>query len=249
MAERNNIFISSVYRRLASVAGSLGNALDSRAAAQEILDFLAVFDGLKPAVLIGRGLDDERWIAGVLGIAAALELSIVDAPLREAGRPAADVPDWYADHLEETLAAGRAWYVAASEPVAKALRAMSRGDRYDVADEAWLLGYPECCVAAHYDRADAWHRLTVAVLGREAGGDEGAVLSMLRAGVAVRPVTDAEQRLYAAATGFAPSPFGSWNMCESCASNPDSPSARLAARYRDLAENVDPELAALLDPG
>jgi len=224
----------------------MGNALDSRIAAQEILDFLAVFDGLKPAVLIGRGLDNERWIAGVLGIAQALELSIVDAPLREARRPAADLPDWYVDHLEATLAAGRAWYVAASEPVAKALRAMSRGDPYDVADEAWLLGYPECCVAAHYDRADAWHRLTIAVLDREAGGDEGTMMAMLRAGVTVRPVTDTEQRLYDAAVGFVPSPFGSWNLCAACASVPDSPSARLAARYRTLADAVDPELAALL---
>lgn len=239
--------ISTAYRRLAGVAGALGGALDARAAGQDMLDVLAVLDGLKPVLLAGRGAGDERWTAGLLGVAQSFGLAVVEGAYWNA-RPPTDAPGWYADHVAGEMAAGRAWYVTASDQTADELRALCAAGRSpDVATEARLLGYPECCVAAHYNRAEAWHRLTLAVLARRAGGDEAAMRALLAEGTAIEPETAEEEALHAMATGFAPCPFTSWNVCPACAADADSVSARLSARYRALAERVDPQLAALLD--
>jgi len=242
----NKDVITTAYRRLAGVAGALGRGLDASVAGQEMLDFLAMLDGLKPVLLVGRGLDDERWIAGVLGVARSLGLAIVEGGYWAARPPPAGLPAWYVGHVAARLAAGRAWGVTASDAVAAELRALASGDGPDLACEARLLGYPECCVAAHYDRADAWHRLTLAVLGRRAGGDATRMRALIEDGAKIAPETVEEKALYAEATGFATLPFTSWNLCASCVTDPAGPSARLAARYRALAEAVDPQLAALL---
>ena len=246
MDDSNKGIISTAYQRLAGVAGALGGAFDAPAVGQEMLDFLAMLDGLKPVLLVGRGLDDERWVAGVLGVARSLNLAIVETGYWSARPPPAGVPHWYAEHVAARLAAGRAWAVTPSDGTAAELRALAAGDGPNMAAEARLLGYPHCCVAAHYDRADAWHRLTFAVLGRRAGGDAPRMRAQLETGAAIAPETAAEKALYAEATGFKTLPFTSWNMCAACAADPDGPSARLAARYRALAKAVDPQLAALL---
>lgn len=242
----NKDLITTAYRRLAGVAGALGGTLDARAAGQEMLDFLAMLDGLKPVLLIGRGADDDRWIAGVLGVARSLGLAIEEGAYWTARPPPACLPGWYAEHIARRLASGRAWYVTGSERTAAELGALSPDGSPDIAGEARLLGYPECCVASHYDRADAWHCLTLAVLGRRAGNDTARMRALLEEGAGIAPETGGERALYEHATGFANLPFASWNPCAACATDPDSPSARLAARYRALAEAVDPELAALL---
>lgn len=240
--------ITTAYRCLGGVARALGTAIDAPAAGQEILDFLAMLDGLKPVLLIGRGLDQARWVAGVLGVAKSLGLAIVEGPTWAARPPPAASPGWYLDHVAARLSAARAWTVTASGAAASELRALG-GAAPDLTTEARLLGYPVCCVVAHYDRADAWARLTLAVLARRAGGDAAAMRALLRDGAAIEPGTAAERRLHAEATGFAPCGFTSWNLCPACAAASDSPSAVLSARYRALADATDPQLAALLAPG
>lgn len=235
------------YRRLGGVARTLGGSLDAAAAGQEILDFLAMLDGLKPVALIGRGLDQARWVAGVLGVAKSLDLAIVEGPYWAARPPPEALPGWYADHVAARMKAGRGWTITASGAVAGELRALG-GASPDIATEARLLGYPVCCVRAHYDRADAWARLTLAVLARRAGGDAAAMRALLRDGAAIEPEGAEECALHAKATGFVPCGFTSWNQCAACAAEPDSPSAVLSARYRALADATDPQLAALLAP-
>ena len=45
-----------------------------------------------------------------------------------------------------------------------------------------------------------------------------------------------------------PYPFGSWNACDSCVDERDSPSDVLSLGYELLAETIDPALADLLRP-
>jgi len=182
MDGEDNDRITTAYRRLGGVAGSLGAGLDAAAAGQDMLDFLAMLAGLKPVLLIGRGLDEPRWVAGVLGVAKSLDLAIVEGSYWNA-RPLRDVPGWYGDHVAARMKAGRAWTITASDAAAGELRALD-GGAPDIAAEARLLGYPACCVSAHYDRADAWARLTLAALSRRAGGDAAAMRALLDAGAA-----------------------------------------------------------------
>jgi hypothetical protein len=247
MAAPEKSRLRNSLRKLRSVEASLGGDVDRLEVAQEILDLLALRAGLKPVLLLGRGLDDPRWIAGALGVARDLHLRVVEGPYWDATPFGDDVPGWYAERVFSGQAPFRAWYVCRSAETEQTVRAVAAaGGRLAVAQEARLLGYPECCVAAHYERALAFHRATLSILRRHAGGDAAGMRSLVDTAARLPAGTDAERAGLAAAATIVPAPFGSWNMCPDCAEDGDSPSAHLSRRYAALARTVDPDWAGML---
>jgi hypothetical protein len=236
---------------LRQIESGLGGAIDAHEAGQETLDLLALLAGLKPVFLLGRGLDDARWVAGVLGVVRGLALRVVEGPYWDATPFGDDLPGWYVARSRAALVPLRAWYVCRSAATERAVRAVcANGGRLTVAEEARLLGYPECCVAAHYDRALAFHRATMSILRRHAGGDAARMESLFDAAGRLPPESAAERTGLVSAAAIVPTPFGSWNMCAACAQDGDGPSARLSRRYAALARMVDPGWAiAALPPG
>jgi hypothetical protein len=51
---------------------------------------------------------------------------------------------------------------------------------------------------------------------------------------------------YAAAADFEPAPFTSINMCGACRDDKKSPARTTGERYAALAQDIDPDLYALL---
>ena len=105
-------------------------------------------------------------------------------------------------------------------------------------EEGRLLGYPDCCVAAHYDRALRYHRATISILKRLAKGNEGQMLSLLTGGANFAPTTKDEIVDFEEAFSISPATHGSWNMCSRCVSNPNSLSKKLSMEYQNLLENL-----------
>ncbi len=221
--------VRRAYQGLTRLADSLDPAADAAVIAQESLDFLAMVGGLKPVYLLGRGFDRPQWVAGVLGIARELGLAAIEGRLWDAAPLGTEFPDWYRRHTGAELARHTAHYLCGPAAVARKVRRIAATGSLTVAREARLLGYPECCVAAHYRRTLAFHRATLAVLARAAGG----------------------QAALDAAGAVTPCPFTSLNMCDPCAASAHGPAAELALAYARLARDVDPALAkrlAEIDP-
>jgi hypothetical protein len=232
-------------RKLRALEAGLDPAVDRAELAQETLDLLAVQAGLKPAFLLGRGLDDPSWTSGVLSLALDMRLHAVEGPYWDATPFGGDIPGWYAGDALSALARRRAWYVCKAPAVARAVRRVCDGGaRPTIAEEAALLGYPECCVAAHYGRGLAYHRALLSILQRRADGDQERMRSLLREEAHLKPETEAEKADFDRAMAVIPAPFGSWNLCDACAASGDSPSARLSSRYHALAEAIDRDWAA-----
>ena len=120
------------------------------------------------------------------------------------------------------------------------------GGRLSMSTEARLLGYPECCVAAHYDSAGRYHQAILSIVKRLAGGDRTQMQALLRSGVPLFPKTPRESANMEALFLLDPASFGSWNQCQSCAEDDHSPSAKLSEKYRALAETTDVELLRTL---
>ncbi len=239
------------YQGLTRLAQSLGPAADAAVIAQESLDFLAMVGGLKPVYVLGRGFDRPQWVAGVLGIARELGLAAIEGRLWDAAPLGTEFPDWYRRHTGAELARHTAHYLCGPAAVARKVRRIAATGSLTVAREARLLGYPECCVAAHYRRTLAFHRATLAVLARAAGSQAAEMARLLRDSVPLAPETAAEQAAFDAATAVTPCPFTSLNMCDPCAASAHSPAAELALAYARLAHDIDPALAkrlAEIDP-
>ena len=233
--------IRRIYRNLRDIEGSLAECINSAELAQEILDFLAMAAGLKPVCLLGPGLESPHWVAGATELARGLDLYVVQGPFWDA-TPFGKFPDWYRDYTVVQLAPFRAAYVCSSDVTAHEIELVNAGGgRLSMSAEARLLGYPVCCVVAHYDRAVRYHRAIFSILRRLAGGDEGRMQELLSGGAALAPRTQEEIEDMEAAFDLQPASFGSWNKCPHCAHADDSPSADLSRKYRALAESVDPE--------
>jgi len=231
---------------LTRLAEALGPAADAAVIAQESLDFLAMIGGLKPVYLLGRGFDRSQWVAGVLGIARELGLAAIEGRFWDAAPIGTEFPGWYRRHTSAELARHSACYITNSTAVADELRLIAAGAGPTVAQEARLLGYPECCVAAHYRRTQAFHRATLAVLARAAGGEAAEMARLLGDSVPLAPGTDQQQAALDAATAVTPCPFTSLNMCDPCAASAHGPAAELALAYARLAREIDPALAKCL---
>ena len=64
MIETKTPEIGRLYHNLTDLKDSLADSVPAGDLAQEILDFLALAAGLKPVLLLGRGIDAPHWIAG-----------------------------------------------------------------------------------------------------------------------------------------------------------------------------------------
>ena len=249
MIETNNPEIGWLYKNLRDIEGSLSDPVDPGDLAQEILDFLAMAAGLKPVYLLGRGLESPRWVADAAELARKLGFQAIQGPFWDA-TPFGKFPDWYRDHIAAQLAPFPAVYVCSSRETAREIDAINdSGGRLSMQAEARLLGYPECCVVAHYDRAVRYHQAIFEILMRLTGGDEAWMQALLSGDAPLVPETPAEITHMEAAYELHPASYGSWNQCSHCAGDDRSPSADLSRKYRALAETTDPELLRRLPAG
>jgi hypothetical protein len=217
-------------------------------ATQEMLDLLAVLEGVKPVSVVGRGLDHPGWIDGIKGIAQDVGLRVVDGPFWDATPFGEAFPGWYVAHMTTGMTMMLASYICKTQAAERAVRAVGDIDGHvTIEEEARLLGYPECCVAGHYSRALCWHRATMAMLRRRGEDNEETMNMLLVSGVPLAPETEEEKILMEQAYDFRPAPFGSWNMCPTCLADSSGPSGNLALRYRAIAEAADPDLIGRFD--
>ncbi|MDA1324648.1 MAG: hypothetical protein O3C34_07870 [Proteobacteria bacterium] len=238
--------IGRLYEALKVLEATLAGTVDRDELAQEILDFLAMAAGLKPVFVLGRGLDSQRWVDGAAGLAEEFGFYVVRGILWDA-TPFDKFPRWYRDYTVERFAALRAVYVCSSAETAEEIESINEaGGRLSMSAEARLLGYPECCVAAHHVSAGRYHQAILSIVKRLAGGDRARMQALLRSDVPLFPKTARESANMEDMFLLDPAPFGSWNQCRSCAEDDHSPSAKLSEKYRALAETTDLELSRTL---
>lgn len=241
--------LRNALKKLRAVEARIDGDFDRVESGQEMLDLLAVLDGLKPAFLHGRSLGDPVWVGGVADVASRLGLRVVQGPCWNNLPPGGTFPGWYVDCVEAEFATVRSFYICKAPVVVREVAALcAAGGQPTVAQEAALLGYPECCVAAHHARAVLFHNQAVARIEEQAGGDEARKRAIYAAGVDMAPRSDAEEAALADVFDFVPCPFGSWNACPSCRDSEDSPSGVLSKKYQMLAWDVDRALHDLLLP-
>ncbi len=235
--------LRNVLQRLRGLAATA----DPATVAQEMLDFLAMADGMKPVCLLGRGSDDPGWAAGVSGVAADLGLRMIAGPVWDVPGYMDGLPDWYVEYTAAELAPFTARYICRTPNVADEVEAIcAAGGHTTMEQEARLLDYPPCCVAAHYQRSAAFHNASLAMLRRAAGGDQDGMRRLLAGGAPLAPKTGEEQAAYRASMAITPCPFTSFNMCNACGEDRESPAARISLRYARLARSVDSALYGIL---
>lgn len=240
---------ATLYWRLKKTAESLGDLTSNGELAQEVLDFLAMATGLKPVCLLGRGLDAPEWIDAASDLARETGFHVLVGPFWDA-TPFGKFPSWYRDHTAAQLAPFTATYICSSRDTADDIAAINEaGGRLSMTVEARLLGYPECCVVAHYDRTVRYHQALLSILKRLSGGDDSQMQILLNGRAALAPQSSEEISLMETAFDINPAPYGSWNRCPHCARNDPSPSSTLSEKYRALAEEIDPDLRRTLSGG
>jgi hypothetical protein len=216
---------------------------DTMSAPQEILDFLAMLAGLKPVYLLGRGMDVPSGVADVSRIAVAMGLHVELGPYWTTASRSA-LPPWLVAINAENDAAKQAVYISKARAVAQEVAAINAdGGRASPSTEARLLGYPECCVASHHEEVAKVERLFALLLERVGAGDEVRMRRLVADDVAMAPETEEEIKLAQSFAAPRQISFTSINACAACAGDLGSPARQVAARYRALAETVDPEFA------
>lgn len=238
--------LRNTLKKLAAIQCERGDPHDRATSVQEALDFIAMLAGFKPVFLLGRGFNDPAWIEGVLAVARGLDLHAIEGPYWEADEGTEGLPPWFVDHMRAAFAGRTAWYVCRARGVADEVRALDRDARPTVEQEARLLGYPQCCVAAHYARNLSYQRFWLDLLRRKAGDDESAMRRLLADGSPIEPETDDERGRLESAMKVAPAPFTSVNMCDACDASDVGPAKRLSRQYADLAATIDRGLAATI---
>jgi len=230
--------LKDVYHSLTALVKKITDTSIVTKLEMECLDFAAMVSGLKPVFLLGRGIDHPEWVEGIISLSKDLELNVLNGPFWDA-TPYAGLPSWYREHCQRELGHLRAYYIASGRVSVEAiLRINKAGGKLGMTEEARLLGYPECCVAAHYDRTLRYHRATLSILKRLTNGNEPQMISLLTGGANFAPVTNNEISDFEEAFNIHPANQGSWNMCTRCVSNPNSSSKKLSAEYRNLLENL-----------
>lgn len=253
MAPFDKTRLNKALTRLETAASGLAGRADPAEIAQEILDFLAMMAGLKPVFVMGRGIDGPGWQGAIRALADDAGLTAIEGPLWDATPWQSSIggivlPEWYADHSRTELAGLTAIAICRTKSIAAAIESVnSAGGQLTMAEEARLLGYPPCCVKAHYERALRYHRATLSMLRRLGKGDPAKMRALLTGGANRTPVTDDEIVDLDAAFAIDPAPFGSWNLCMRCASAEGKPSSALSARYRKLALAIAPALVKTLE--
>ncbi|MBK19619.1 MAG: hypothetical protein CMM52_12365 [Rhodospirillaceae bacterium] len=228
--------LSEISHQLFELLKRQGADIDRSELIAEIHDFLAMLYGIKPVFLHGRGLAPENWIEEVLNLARDLELEIIEGPFWDA-TPYGEFPNWYHEHCRAELKPYRAWYICQDAETVDAVQSVnSANGRLSIPKEAKLLGYPECCVNAHYARASHYHRGTLSILKRLTKGNEKQMQDLVRGGAHLAPETEKEIKHFDAAFEIHEPELGSWNMCASCVRSTNQASATLVQQYLNLIE-------------
>jgi hypothetical protein len=208
---------------------------------QESLDFLAMLAGIKPVYVAGRGFDEPAWIEGVRALAAANRLYVVRAGAWLPEEPFAGLPEWYLYRIGGVIRSLPITYVCKARATQAAVVAACETGAPTVGEEARLLGFPVCCVAAQHQRFRIYHEYFLAILERRGGGDVAKMQELLATADDIDPETDVDRDALARATAVVPAPFTSLNLCDACAASPASPGMRLTERYGNLAAAIDPD--------
>ena len=212
---------------------------DRAAMWQDSLDLLAVAAGIKHGALIGCGYEGGAWLDLVADLAEASGLCVA-----RGGMPwiiadeLAGLPDWYVGPLQESWAEADMLFVARTG--ATLPRHVLRQ-----AEEAELLSYPSCCVAAHHARRRGYYQLMVELIEAHCESEterrrfaESELPPPLRGESDHRRLAEALDAPALAYVGF--------DLCPACvALGPRGPAGQIATRYRALAESLG--FAALAD--
>ena len=235
--------LRSTLKKLRALPLDRANHPNLMMAPQEMLDFLAMRAGLKPVHLLGRGFDDREWIDGALAMARKAGLHVIEGPIWNAKPPEEAFPIWYRDHLKAIEPVENVYYVCRAEGTAEAVERSFGNPPISMDEEAQLLGYPPCCVRAHYDRAALLDRTFYKMLERTANGNVEEMQRLIREDAALKAETPDEESALKEATEFTPAPFTSFHMCSACAADPSGPAGQLSKKYEALARAVDDDWA------
>ena len=242
----NKARLRNTLKKLIAIGVDLEDWHENATAAQETLDFLAMLAGLKPLMMLGRGFDNTHWIKGVLQIAVDLNLHVVEGPYWDAVPTPAGVPKWYTEHTRAAFEGYRAHYICKARATADEVVELCRTGAPSIADEARLLGYPVCCVEAHYLRSREYQMVWLSILSREAGGQEAEMRRLLVDGATLTPANDDERARLEATITFRTVAFTSVNMCQACEESSDGPARSMSRLYGELARALDQSLARKL---
>lgn len=217
--------LATPLARAAATLAPLGAA-----ARQDGRDLLAAIGGLKPLALVAHGAVAAADRALLRRAAEAAGLAMLEgAPWQ----PQGGLPAWFLAAAAQRDTRRPALYFCAGTAVARRAALLCAAPRVAPEDEAALLGYPLCCVAAHHRRALALENLFAAATLRIARGEEAHAARLVASGV--EPALDAREWARAGALLAAPAaPGTSILMCRACAADPASPARRLAHDYAAL---------------
>ena len=230
--------LKDVYHSLTALVKKITDTSIVTELETECLDFIAMISGLKPVFLLGRGVNSPEWIEGVVSLSQNLKLNVLNGPFWDA-TPYGGLPSWYRKHCQRELAPLQAYYIASARDAVEAVSKINNsGGKLGMTEEAHLLGYPNCCVVAHYNRSLRYHRATLSILKRLTDGNEAQMIPLLTGGANFAPATNNEISDFEEAFNIHPATHGSWNMCSSCVSDPNSSSKKLITEYRNLLENL-----------
>ena len=217
--------------RLSDLLKKQVESVDRRELIAEIYDFIAMLEGSKPLLLHGRGLAPPSWIKEVLKFSNDLGLHVIKGPFWDATKYE-EFPAWYTNCCRKELTSYGAWYICKETTVAEAVAKVNdAAGLLSIAEEARLMGYPECCVDAHYIRARLYHQGTLTILNRLAKGDETQMVNLFAKKVHLTPVTEQEVDYFDAAFDIQEPKLGSWNICRACERDSDSISDKLSQKY------------------
>jgi hypothetical protein len=239
--------LRSTLKKLRALPLDPANHSNVRMAPQEMLDFLAARAGLKPVFLIGRGFDDAQWIAGAVAIAQKAEMRITEGPFWDARVEDQALPGWFRDGLKKNNLRRQAFYITKTVAIADTVQESLRDSSVTMDLEASLLGYPSCCVRAHYERDALLNAAFFKVIERVAKGDVSEMQRLLREDDKVMAETEEERVAFQRATTLISAPFTSFHMCQACTENASSPAQQLSGKYHALALAVDKDLTQQIE--
>src|SRR5260221_987874 len=240
----NKPLLRSTLKNFRALPLDKANHANVMIAPQEMLDFLALRAGIKPVFLLGCGYDDLKWIEGVVAMARKAGLHEVDGPMWNAKADDEALPRWFRDHLKAVRQASQAFYICRTRSTAEEVEKSFENPPITMEQEAQLLGYPLCCVRAHYDRASLLDRTLYKMLERTANGNVEEMQRLLCEDAEIKAETPEEQAALKEATEFTPAPYTSFYMCPACIADQDGPATQLSRQYEDLALAIDATLPA-----
>lgn len=217
-------------------------------APQEGLDLMLMLMRRKPLYLV-RGFNPPGWV-DVLEMLAAHNPNLIvqRGPMWTASNPPNPLPDVAATVLGADVGPqGEAVYLTRLPEVAAEVQAINEaGGRPTMEQEARLLGYPECCVRAHYDRDRRYTMTLVNAFLRGAGNDPIRARQMFAENAPVS-LTEEEKAMLHDDVPDMVAAYTSIIMCPSCVGDPHSPARRLAHEQALIARSNDPVLAMMID--